>query len=321
MVLPAVDEDRSLQLPAPERRWLPMRRDRVLLGALRIETAELPWPESLMARLQSVAHCLTEAISLDMEQQRLAHQLERQQQQLRLLVHQLRNPLAALRTFGKLLRRRLEGDPETRGLVDSLLAEEQQLNRYVDAIDGLSDRPVIGPGTADPQPLLLPPSLNSAEVQPLQERLEPLLQRAEATATLQGRQWQGPERMSQWNGNSAAVAEILANLLENAFRYSPDGAPVGFACQEPEPGEHGLRLIVWDGGPAIATEEREAIFQRGVRGEQARGKSGSGLGLALARELARNLGGELTLSTSPQAIDASLPAEGNAFCLQLPGSA
>jgi signal transduction histidine kinase len=321
MALPAVDEDRSLQLPSAERRWLPLRHERLLLGALRVETASLPWPENLTPRLQAAAHCLTEALCLDLEQQRLAAQLERQQQQLRLLVHQLRNPLAALRTFGQLLRRKLENDPDTRALVDSLLAEEKQLNRYVEAIDSLAVRPLIGPATEDPQPLLLPPSLSSAGALPLEERLEPLLQRAAATASLQGRPWQAPPPpLPRWRGDSASVAEILANLLENAFRYSAEGTPVGVHWSDPGDAE-GPRLTVWDGGAAIDPSEREGIFQRGVRGEQAKGKAGTGLGLALARELARNLGGELELVIPPRAVDPALPEQGNAFCLHLPASA
>ena len=44
------------------------------------------------------------------------------------------------------------------------------------------------------------------------------------------------------------MAEILANLLENAFRYTPPGTAVGLHC---DAGEHGLALTVWDGGEPI----------------------------------------------------------------------
>jgi signal transduction histidine kinase len=318
VALPAVEEDPSLLLPSAERRWFPLQRDQILLGALRVETTELRWQPALNARLQAVAHCLTEALLLDHDQQRLERRLELQSQQLRLLVHQLRNPLAALRTFGQLLKRRLEGDAPNRTLVEGLLAEEQLLNRYVDAIDSLDQPPSLGPGAADPRPLLLPPALSSGEPRPLQERLEPLLIRAEATASLQGRSWSGPRRRPEWRGDTAAVAEILANLLENAFRYSPEGTSVGLCCRQ-DPGDPArMSLCVWDAGPAIGAGERQAIFQRGVRGERSQGRSGSGLGLALARELARNLGGELRLIQPPRSFDPSLPAEGNAFCLELP---
>lgn len=126
------------------RRWLALRDDRLLLGALRVDAEHWPWPRDLGDRLDATARCLTEALRLDLEQQRLGRELDRRDEQLRLLVHQLRNPLAALRTFGQLLLRRLEGDPGNRTLVDQLLGEQRQLNRYVDAIDLLA-APAVEP--------------------------------------------------------------------------------------------------------------------------------------------------------------------------------
>jgi signal transduction histidine kinase len=84
-----------------------------------------------------------------------------------------------------------------------------------------------GPQT---EPLLLPPSLDGPARQPLAEGLTPLLERAAATASLQGRPWQGPEQLPSWHGAGGAVAEVLANLLENAFRYSPNEARIGLRC-------------------------------------------------------------------------------------------
>ncbi|HHG2223278.1 MULTISPECIES: sensor histidine kinase KdpD [unclassified Synechococcus] len=319
MALPAVDEDQSLLLPSEQRRWLPLRHQSTLLGALRVELAGSAWPANLHPRLQAAAQSLTEALLLDLEHQRLAEQLERQQQQLRLLVHQMRNPLAALRTFAQLLKRRLEGDPENRALVENLLVEGQQLHRYIEAIDGLADPAAIQPGPQSAGPLLLPPSLRTGEASPLRERVQPLLQRAAATAALQGRAWQGPGSLPDWRGDSAAVAEILANLLENAFRYSPEGSSVGLHSALASGGRP--RLTVWDGGVAIADQEREAIFGRGIRGERGQDLPGTGLGLALARDLARNLGGELSLLCPPSLAASELPRSGNAFLLELPPSA
>jgi signal transduction histidine kinase len=314
--LPPVDEDDSLLLPSAERRWLPLRHERTLLGALRVEVAEASWPATLHSRLQAVAQCLTEALRLDLERERLTRQLERQQQQLRLLVHQMRNPLAALRTFAQLLKRRLERDPENRALVENLLVEGQQLHRYIDAIDGLTEAAMIQASPAPAGPLLLPPSLSAGEAVPLRERVEPLLQRAAATALLQGRPWRGPDSLPDWRGDSAAVAEILANLLENAFRYSPEGTAVGLHSAMASDG--GPRLTIWDGGSAIAEEERETIFGRGIRGTSGQTMPGSGLGLALARDLARSLGGELSLLIPPRLAARELPETGNAFLLELP---
>jgi hypothetical protein len=316
--LPAVDSASPLRQPEEQRRWLPLRDEQLLLGALQVETASAPWPDSLRERLQAVALCLTEALRLDLEAQGLRQRLEAQDEQLRLLVHQLRNPLTALRTFGQLLRRRLDHDSANRTLVEGLLAEERQLNRYVDAISALTrPDPRIAPAPG-PQPLLLPPLFSGPEGQPLRDLLMPLLQRAEATATLQGRPWQAPTQLPTWRGDSGAVAEILANLLENAFRYSAAGCAVGLHCHETA---SGLNLTVWDGGSAIDPAEQEMIFERGWRGRQGQPLPGSGLGLALARELARSLGGSLELVIPPALVAPALPADGNAFRLSLPAPA
>jgi signal transduction histidine kinase len=313
--LPSVDAASRLRVPAEERRWLPLRHQQVLLGALQVEAAVAPWPEPLGQRLQAVALSLTEALALDLELRRLETRLAFQDEQLKLLVHQLRNPLTALRTFGQLLLRRLEPGSDNRSLVEGLLAEERQLNRYVDAISDLARpdaRIAAAPGL---QPLLLPPLFSGPAGQPLAELLEPLLQRAAATASLQGRPWQGPAALPAWRGDSGPVAEILANLLENAFRYSPGGAAVGLHARE---GADGLELTVWDGGAPIEAGERSLIFERGVRGRSGQARPGTGLGLALARELAGSLGGRLELVVPPAAVAAGLPAEGNAFRLSLP---
>ena len=314
--LPAVEQDSRLRQPTEERRWLPLRHRQRLLGALQVESPGGTWPEPLRQRLQSVALCLTEALLLDLEQRRLAARLEDQEQQLRLLVHQLRNPLTALRTFAQLLQRRLGPRSEHHDLVDGLLAEERQLHRYVEAISDLVDseaRPAI---PAAPQPLLLPPLLCGPEGQPLAEPLAPLLQRAAASAALAGRPWSAPGQLVEWRGDSGAVAEIVANLLENAFRYSAPQAPVGLHL-DPDP-DGGLLLTVWDGGPEIPEEERDPIFRRGQRGSTGLHLPGTGLGLALARDLARGLGGELELLVPPRRVAPDLPAEGNAFRLRLP---
>lgn len=326
--LPAVDGSLdssetadSSETPAKQR-WLPLRQGEVLLGAMRVDSRVLPWPPALQARLQAAAVCLTEALCLDLEQQRLHHRLLRQDEQLRLLVHQLRNPLAALRTFGQLLLRRLEPDSRHRPLVEGLLAEQIQLNRYVDAIGLLSSdneapSQLTASGTGA---LLLPPSLNSHHPESLDGALAPLLERAAATAALQTRAWQAPSPLPVWWGDAGSVAEILANLLENAFRYSPAGAAVGLWIA-PAEGDQGPQLGLWDGGESIAPEEREAIFEPGRRGRRSQALPGTGLGLALARDLARSLGGDLRLVIPPRHCSDQLPDQGNLFLLQLPVSA
>ena len=101
-----------------------------------------------------------------------------------------------------------------------------------------------------------------------------------------------------------------SNLLENAFRYSPPQASIGIEVVEEG-------ICVWDEGRPIKEEEREKIFEKGFRGESGSTMSGSGIGLALARDLARQLGGDLKLVVNPIQFKNSLPESGNAFIFSL----
>jgi signal transduction histidine kinase len=92
-------------------------------------------------------------------------------------------------------------------------------------------------------------------------------------------------------GDPGSVARILRILLDNAVRYSPSGGEVTVELQ------NGSRasLRVSDHGPGVPPEERELIFERFMRGRETAGQAGFGLGLAIGRELATRMGGELTL--------------------------
>ena len=145
--------------------------------------------------------------------------------------------------------------------------------------------------------------------------IEPLIERASATANLQGREWHSPSEWPSWTNRAQRsiegfIAEIVANLLENAFRYSSASAAIGLQFSEEG-------LCVWDGGRPIKIDERDKIFEKGFRGKDNSDKTGSGLGLALGRKLANQLGGELKLIANPNEFDASLPKQGNAFVLKL----
>jgi two-component system sensor histidine kinase KdpD len=93
--------------------------------------------------------------------------------------------------------------------------------------------------------------------------------------------------------DAAQVERVLANLLENALRYSPAGSTVLLRA---EPGATELRIHVVDPGAGLPEEQREALFQpfrRGVAGH------GSGLGLAIARGFAEANGGRLWAQDDP----------------------
>ena len=110
--------------------------------------------------------------------------------------------------------------------------------------------------------------------------------------------------------SEGVIAEIVANLLENAFRYSPLQSSIGIEVTE-------KGICVWDEGTPINEEERDKIFEKGFRGESGSKLTGSGIGLALARDLARQVGGDLKLIVNPNQFKNSLPESGNAFVFSL----
>ena len=317
--LPESLSDPALQVPEQGRRWLPLRNGHHLLGALLVETTALSWPDSLSQRLSHLATALATARTLDLRCENMALDLEHlrkqqaeQEHQLAALIHQMRNPLAALRTIAQLLRRRLDQDSDHQHLVTSLLDEGQQVERYLKVLEQLPRQRL---STELEQPRLLPPFRSSRADGQLQERLPPLLRRAQSSCEASGRPWHQPQDLPQWTGDVDAVAEILANLIENALRYAPPRAPIGFCWSARA---DAVQLLLWDGGRPIPEPERERIFRQGQRGATSTGHQGTGYGLSLGRQLARSLGGALTLTTQPGLLCSEATPEGNGFLLTLP---
>jgi signal transduction histidine kinase len=100
------------------------------------------------------------------------------------------------------------------------------------------------------------------------------------------------------------VLQIVNNLLDNAFRWTPKGGTVALGCNS----SNGIAAItVSDTGRGIAPAEREAVFHPFY---SRRGEGGTGLGLSIARELATALGGRLSVESEP--------GQGTTFTLSLP---
>jgi two-component system sensor histidine kinase KdpD len=93
--------------------------------------------------------------------------------------------------------------------------------------------------------------------------------------------------------DAAQIERVLANLLENALRYSPPGSHVLLRVER---GATELRIHVIDTGAGLPDEQREALFQPFRRGAAGHG---SGLGLAIARGFAEANGGRLWAQDDP----------------------
>jgi signal transduction histidine kinase len=103
-----------------------------------------------------------------------------------------------------------------------------------------------------------------------------------------------PDGACWGRGDPDAVARVVRILLDNALRYGPRGAPVEV---EAHSGAGRAVITVADQGEGIPAEERDRIFERFHRGTAAGSAGGFGLGLAIGRELARRMGGELDVDS------------------------
>jgi two-component system sensor histidine kinase VicK len=105
------------------------------------------------------------------------------------------------------------------------------------------------------------------------------------------------------------VRQVLANLVDNAIKYSPDGGRVRVAV---EPHDGRVRVLVQDQGLGIPPPEQRRVFDKFYRldPEMTRGVGGTGLGLYICRELIRRMNGRIWVD--------SREGEGSTFGFELP---
>jgi signal transduction histidine kinase len=246
----------------------------------------------------------------------LARALHSMQQQLRIqeearrsfvatASHELRTPLASLDGMLELLGEELQdGSPDiedARALLDRARAQSRRLGRLAaDLLD-----------------------LSRIDAQ-IQLRSEPVELGELSRAVLAEFELGSAERCIQTDlqadgehavwalGDPGSIARILRILLDNALRVSPPGTQVAVLLTE---SRGGARITVSDQGPGVDPAEREAIFERFSRGKDTAGQAGFGLGLAIGRELAQRMGGDLVLEDSSDAGPA-----GARFTLCLPAA-
>lgn len=115
---------------------------------------------------------------------------------------------------------------------------------------------------------------------------------------------------SEVSGRPRDLERMVRNVLENAVRHSPEGRKVLVRLSS---SPDSVEILVHDDGPGVSADERERIFEPFFRGagERAKDLPGAGLGLAIAREIARGHGGDLSLADQRE-------GGGTTFRLRLP---
>ena len=217
-----------------------------------------------------------------------------------MVAHELRTPLTGLGGYLDLL---LDGRVEDPGVEREFLERGRRITEGMAQLVGdLLEMSRIEAGSLGLR--IVPFSLAEACAHVL-DALEPI---AVAAGIRLVREL--PPRLRPATGDRRRVEQVITNLVANAIKYTPRGGLVELAARA---GAEAAYVVVRDDGPGITVEDRARIFEPFVRLAGHDRITGTGLGLPIARDLARAMGGDLGA--------ASVPGTGSSFVLVLPGAA
>ncbi len=199
--------------------------------------------------------------------------------------HELRTPITVVQGFAATLANRWDKmlDTDRRGAVQTIAERAESLGRLVDQLL-LGSRAGANRLTVKDEPFDLAHLLiETARV------FQPLCESHLLATEIAG-------DLPMAYGDVAATDSIVGQLLENAFKYSPDGGTVTIVARAVADDDGLIEVLVEDEGIGIASADLERVFDRFVQGEAGdrRRFGGIGLGLYIVRQLAQAQGGQVT---------------------------
>ncbi|HEY9682220.1 MAG TPA: sensor histidine kinase [Drouetiella sp.] len=201
---------------------------------------------------------------------KLAQDLEAQRRFVGNAAHQLRTPLAGLKTYVALLKRKKQ--PDTSDLLDQLDVGMDRLNKLVGGLLSLAKAEPSANRSTD----MVTVDLNGIAG----DITKAFATKAEAkNVTLDLIRTPEPAYVQ---GDSNRLQDLISNLIDNAIVYCPKGSTVKVRL---EGLTQQVRLTIEDNGPGIAPDDRDRVFERFYR-VLGTGVEGSGLGLAIVKEIA-----------------------------------
>ncbi|NJM29881.1 MAG: PAS domain-containing protein [Rhizobiales bacterium] len=215
---------------------------------------------------------------------------------LAVMSHELKTPLNSIVGFSEILSSGREGSFAPESLLDYASTILESARHLQSLINDILDATRIEKGTMT----LVEQETDAAEV--AEVALKMCRDQAQtADVTLVAKLVDGVEI----KGDSTRIKQVLLNLVTNAIKFSPVGGYVNVSFAKHYDG--GLKIIVKDAGIGIKPEDLARVFEPFVQADQgtARRFGGIGLGLAIARKIARLHGGDIVLESHPGAGTAA----------------
>ena len=211
--------------------------------------------------------------------------------------HELRTPLTSIAGYARMLRDWGLEDPKTaRESVAAIQEESERMGELVESLLSLAR------GDADAPLELAPGDLNTVAASAMKA----------AQAAAGGKvafEYVAPEEPVEASFDKIRIRQVADILLDNAMKYTPEGGTVTTSLGQ----DNGwARLEITDTGIGIPAEELPLVFERFHRVDSARSEGGAGLGLSIARQIARAHGGEIEAKSEP--------GKGSTFVLCIPRS-
>jgi two-component system heavy metal sensor histidine kinase CusS len=200
--------------------------------------------------------------------------------------HELRTPVALIRTTAEFALRRERHSSDYRSALNEIQIEAERMTELTESL--------LTVARADANGLELP----LAEID-LNETIWDVVRQIDRVAAVQGvaTQMELMEEPATVKANAPAIRRLLLGLIDNALRHTPSGGSVTISTTRTQ---NGVVLAVEDTGEGIQAEALPHVFERFFRADPARGSgSGAGLGLSIAQAIAQAHRSEITVQSEP----------------------
>jgi len=227
---------------------------------------------------------------------RLSHAMKEQRRFTSDASHELRTPIATIKSTLQLARSQERPTEYYKKAIDQSLEDLERLNHLIDQLLQLSRLDSIE-------------NSQGREIIDMQQLTSKVCEHYSVIAQQQGHSLECKFCPAKIMGHIQLIRQLLANLIDNAIKYSPDNSAISVLMEKED---EQLKIKVHDEGGNISENERHLIFERFYRLDKARNRStgGAGIGLSIAKEIAKKHGGDITVSSNPK--------NGTSFVVSLP---